>query len=115
MKKVTGRVDDMLIIRGVNVFPSQVEAVLLTIPGIGSQYQLHVYRRNYLDELEVHVELSDSSLLDRYSELEDLARLIENKLYTVLSVHCKIRLVEPLSIERTPGKAKRVVDHRKEK
>ena len=113
MKKVTGRTDDMLIIRGVNVFPSQIESVLMTVSGIGPAYLINVYRRDYLDELEVMVELADVSLLERYQELEALAGTLRNKIYTVLGINAKIKLVEPFSLERTPGKAKRVVDHRK--
>ncbi len=114
MAKVTGRTDDMLIIRGVNVFPSQIEGVLMGMPGLGPQYQIHVYRENYLDRLEVAVELLDGSLLDRYIELEALREKVKDKLHTILGINCKVRLVEPTSFERTPGKAKRVFDHRNE-
>lgn len=114
MRKVTGRTDDMMIIRGVNVFPSQIESVLLNIQGIGAQYQIHIHRRNHLDELEIMVELADAGLLDRYGELETLNRNIRAKLHSVLGINCKIRLVEPLTFERTAGKAKRVFDHRAE-
>lgn len=114
MQKVTGRTDDMLIIRGVNVFPSQIESVLMTIDGIGPHYQIIVTRKGFLDELEVQVELSDGSLLDSYKELETLENKIRGKLHGVLSINAKIRLVEPLSIERTAGKAKRVIDLRKQ-
>ena len=112
MKKVTGRTDDMLIIRGVNVFPSQIESVLLKVNGIGPQYQIHVSRKNFLDDLEILVELADGALLERFSELELLNDTIKQKLYSVLGLHCKVRLVEPFSLERTTGKAKRVYDHR---
>jgi len=112
MKKITGRTDDMLIVRGVNVFPSQIESVLLTIDGIGPHYQINVYRHNYLDELEILVELSDASLLERYSKLEALATRFKEKLHTVLGIKVKVRLVEPLTLERTSGKSKRVHDLR---
>jgi phenylacetate-CoA ligase len=114
MEKVTGRTDDMLIIRGVNIFPSQIESVLLNIKGIGPQYQIHVYRKNHLDELEVQVELDDASLLDRYSELETLSGSIKAHIYRVAGINCRVRLVEPTTFERTFGKAKRVFDHREE-
>lgn len=114
MRKVTGRADDMMIIRGVNIFPSQIESVLLTLSGIGPQYQIHIYRRNHLDELEIRVELADGGLLERYGELEALSNGIRSKLYSVLGIHCRIRLVEPFTFERTAGKAKRVFDHRQE-
>ncbi len=113
MKKVTGRTDDMLIIRGVNVFPSQVESVVMGIEGIGPYYQINVYRKGYLDELEVVVELVSPDVLEPYSKLEDLERNIQHKLYSVLSINARIKIVQPGSLERTTGKAKRVFDHRK--
>ncbi len=112
MERVTGRTDDMMIIRGVNVFPSQIEEVLLSVDGIGPDYQINVYRKNYLDSLEVMVELRDGSLLEKFSELENLERSIVAKLHNVLSIHVKVRLVEPHTFERSPGKAKRVNDLR---
>ncbi|MEL7563384.1 MAG: phenylacetate--CoA ligase [Dehalobacterium sp.] len=112
MEKVTGRTDDMLIIRGVNVFPSQIESVLMEIEGIGPQYQINVYRKGYLDELEVMVEVADGKLLESYRELEVLERTIFEQLHKVLTINVKVKLVEPLTIERSPGKAKRVVDMR---
>ncbi|MCI8335583.1 MAG: phenylacetate--CoA ligase [Peptococcaceae bacterium] len=114
MEKVTGRADDMMIIRGVNVFPSQIESVLMKIPGIGTSYQINVYKKGSLDDLEVLVELGDNRLLDRYGELEELRRNIEGQLFNVLSIHARVKLVESQSLERTPGKAKRVFDYRKE-
>ncbi len=114
MRKVTGRTDDMMIIRGVNVFPSQIESVLMSVKEIGPQYQIHAYRRNHLDDLEVMVELADDHLLERYGELEALERRIKNKLHAVLGLNCRIRLVEPFTFERTTGKSKRVFDHRQE-
>jgi phenylacetate-CoA ligase len=112
MEKVTGRSDDMLIIRGVNVFPSQIESVVMTVGGIGPHYQININRKGYLDELEVLVELADTSLLEHYKELEQLSRTLKEKLFNVLSLHAKVRLVEPMTLERTAGKAKRVFDNR---
>lgn len=115
MRKISGRADDMLIIRGVNVFPSQIESALLGISGIGPHYQIHVYRRNHLDDLEVLVEFTDDTLLDNYKKLMALTEHAREKLYNTLGIHVKVRLVEPHSIERTQiGKAKRVFDHRNE-
>jgi len=115
MKKISGRADDMLIIRGINVFPSQIESVLLSSAGIGPHYQIDVYRRNFLDELEVSVEFTDETLLDNYKKLAALTETVREKLYNVLGINVKLRLVEPHSIERTTiGKAKRVFDHRNE-
>lgn len=112
MEKVTGRTDDMLIIRGVNVFPSQIESVLMEIDGIGPHYQINVYRKGYLDELEVMVEVADGKLLESYRELEVLEKTIFDQMHKVLTINVKVKLVEPLTIERSPGKAKRVVDLR---
>jgi phenylacetate-CoA ligase len=112
MAHVEGRSDDMLIIRGVNVFPSQIESVLMTVEGIGPHYEIVVTRRGYLDELTVNVELSDGSMLDKYRKLEELAALIRHKLKTVLQVDAKVNLVEPRSLARFEGKAKRVKDLR---
>lgn len=112
LHKIQGRTDDMLIIKGVNVFPSQVEGVLLTIPEIGPQYQLVVTKNGYMDALEVKVELLEAGLLENFSELETLRKTIAHKIHTVLGIDVKVSLVEPKSIERTAGKAKRVIDLR---
>lgn len=112
MDKVTGRSDDMLKIKGVNVFPSQIESVLVAMPHISPNYQIVLTSENYMDHMEVKVELVDASLLERYSELEKLTGTIHAKLRTVLGVEAKITLVQPRSIERTAGKAKRVIDLR---
>ncbi|MDP4093328.1 MAG: phenylacetate--CoA ligase, partial [Bacillota bacterium] len=112
MNKVLGRTDDMLIIRGVNVFPSQIESVLVGMNHIGPHYQLLVRKKGFMDELEVHVELIDGKILEKFSELEALEKLIRQKLKTVLQIDAKVKLVEPKSIERFTGKAKRVIDLR---
>lgn len=114
MDKIMGRSDDMLKIKGVNVFPSQIESVLMTFKEMSSHYMLYVRREGYSDTLEVQVELSDGSLLERYKDLENLTRGIRAKLKTVLGIDAKVTLVQPKSIERFAGKAKRVVDLRKE-
>ncbi|NLM79660.1 MAG: phenylacetate--CoA ligase [Clostridiales bacterium] len=113
MHKIIGRSDDMLIIRGVNVFPSQVESALIGINEISPHYQLVVRRKNYIDTLEVRVELIDGSLLERYAELEALQRRIHDRIKTILGIEIEVSLVEPKSIERFTGKAQRVVDLRK--
>jgi phenylacetate-CoA ligase len=112
MAKVQGRSDDMLIIRGVNVFPSQIEEVLHGFSEVGPNYEIIVRRENYLDTMEILVELIDASLLDRYSELEGLTVRIRNRLHTMLTLDAKVRLVEPLTLKRFEGKAKRVADLR---
>ena len=112
LAKMQGRTDDMLIIRGVNVFPSQVESVLLGIDHISPYYQLVVSKKGYTDQLEVRVELVDNSLLDSFSKLEELEKEIKHKLQVVLGLAAKVKLVEPKTIERTTGKAKHVIDNR---
>ncbi len=115
MDKIMGRTDDMLKIRGVNVFPSQIESVLVSCPQVGGHYQLIVRREGFMDTLEVKVELVDTSLLEKYSELEKLQKAIKAKLKTVLGIEAKVTLAEPKSLERYQGKAKRVFDLRNTK
>lgn len=115
MDKVMGRSDDMLKIKGVNVFPSQIESVLMAFKEMSSHYMLYVRRENFTDNLEVQVELSDASLVDRYKALENLRSSIRAKLKTVLGIDAKVTLVQPKTIERFAGKAKRVVDLRNKK
>ncbi len=112
MDKVKGRSDDMLKIRGVNVFPSQIESVMANIDGISPHYQLVLTRRNYTDYLEVKIELVDASLLENYAGLETLRQSAVSKLRTVLGIDAKVTLVSPRSLERYEGKAKRIVDMR---
>lgn len=112
MDKVRGRSDDMLIIKGVNVFPSQIETVLMQINHISPHYQLEVRRENFSDSLTVIVELVDASLLERFQELDALRNEIRAKLRTVLGIDAKINLVSPNTVERFQGKAKRVIDLR---
>ncbi len=113
MEKCVGRSDDMLIIRGVNVFPSQVESVLLEMSETKPHYLLVVDRHNNLDILEVQVEVDEQFFSDEVKELEDLRRRIRANIASVLGLHAEIRLVEPGTIERSMGKAQRVVDKRK--
>ena len=113
MEKIKGRSDDMLIIRGVNVFPSQIESVLIGQQGIGPHYEIVVTRENYTDHLQVKVELVDASLLERYQELEALQRKIRNDLHTVLQLGVEVTFVSPNTLKRFEGKAKRVTDLRK--
>lgn len=112
MNKVLGRTDDMLIIRGVNVFPSQIESVLVGMEHIGPHYQIVVTKKGFMDEIEVHVELINGNLLEKFSELEALEKNIRHKLRTTLQIDARVKLVEPKSIERSMGKAKRVIDKR---
>lgn len=112
MQKVLGRSDDMVIIRGVNVFPSMVESVLLNIPGVEPHYLLIVDRKGNLDELEVQVEVSERLFSDEVRKLEELGGLIRKNLESNLGIGVKVRLVEPKSIPRSEGKAQRVIDKR---
>ena len=112
MSKVLGRSDDMLIIRGVNVFPSQVESVLLGLGETSPHYQLIVDRSDNLDNLTVLVEMTENMFSDEIRRLEVLEHKIEAELASALSVSAKVRLVSPKTIERSEGKAKRVIDKR---
>ena len=113
MDRIQGRSDDMLIIRGVNVFPSQIEGVLLSIDEISGNYEIVVTRDScHMDRLEIKVEVNDAALLDSYSNLENLVSLIRHKLKTVLQIDAKITLVSPGTLKRFEGKAKRVTDLR---
>lgn len=112
MQKVLGRSDDMVIIRGVNVFPSMVESVLLNIPGVEPHYLLVVDRIGNLDQLEVQVEVSENIFSDEIRGLESLGQKINKELESALGVAVKVRLVEPKTIARSEGKAQRVIDKR---
>ncbi|MCX7843150.1 MAG: phenylacetate--CoA ligase [Clostridia bacterium] len=113
MSKVSGRTDDMLIIRGVNVFPSQIESVLLEIGETAPHYLLIVDRVDNLDSLEVWVEMTPSLFSDEVKMIEDIEKKIRKEIEGTLGINAKVRLVEPKTIERSEGKAKRVIDRRK--
>jgi len=113
MENLSGRSDDMLIIRGVNVFPSQIEEVLLKVSEIGPHYEIVVDRKNFMDVMEIKVELADDSLLDSYAMLGELEHRIKTNLRVVLGLDAMIKLVAPKSLQRFEGKAKRVTDLRK--
>lgn len=114
MDKVSGRSDDMLKIRGVNVFPSQIESVMANIDGISPHYELVLTRKNYTDYLEVRIEITDERLLENYKKLDELRQMAVAKLKTVLGITAKVVLVAPKTIKRYEGKAKRIVDLRNE-
>ncbi len=113
MEKVTGRTDDMLIIRGVNVFPSQVEHVLMGVDGVEPHYQIVVDREGNLDTMQVQVEVSEGVFSDEIRVLENLTKHIQKEIKDLLGVTCKVKLVEPKTIQRSEGKAQRVIDRRK--
>lgn len=112
MEKIMGRSDDMLKIRGVNVFPSQIESCLVGTENIGPHYQLVIRREGFADTLEVQVELEENFFVDSYPLLEKTRESIRHKLLTVLGIKCKVTLVNPKTLERFTGKAKRVLDLR---
>lgn len=112
IQRLRGRTDDMLIIRGVNVFPSQVEAAIMGIPGIAPRYLLVVDRINNMDVLEVQVELDPDLVSDEVRVVEELGRTVSKAIEQVLGLGVKLRLVNPGSIERSEGKSKRVLDKR---
>lgn len=113
MSKVTGRSDDMLIIRGVNIFPSQIESVLLEIGETAPHYLLIVDRVDNMDMLEIWVEMSQNLFLDEFKKIEGLEKRIKKGIDSALGINANIKLVEPKTIERSEGKAKRVIDKRK--
>ncbi len=111
--RISGRTDDMLIIRGVNVFPSQIESVLLSIGGAEPHYQLIVDRARALDQLEIKVEVSEALFSDEVRKLEALQSKIEREIEHVLGISVSVTLVEPKTIPRSEGKAQRIIDKRK--
>jgi phenylacetate-CoA ligase len=112
LERMSGRSDDMLIIRGVNVFPSQIESVLINIEGVEPHYLLIVDRDENLDTLEVQVEVNEQTFSDEVKVLQQLTRQIQKEIKDLLGISCKVRLVEPKTIARSEGKAKRVIDNR---
>jgi phenylacetate-CoA ligase len=112
MQRVTGRSDDMLIVRGVNVYPTQIESVIVGIPGVEPHYQILVDRKGALDTIEIWIEVSEKVFSDEIRDLEKLERKIERELESSLLIGVKVKLVEPKTIERSEGKAKRIIDRR---
>ncbi len=112
MDRITGRSDDMLKIRGVIVFPSQIEKALLKIDGLEPQYQIIVTRPHHLDEIEVMVETSPALFSDEVKHVEEIKKNIENKIHNEIGLRVNISLVEPKSLPRSEGKAVRVIDKR---
>ncbi len=113
LNKITGRSDDMLIIRGVNVFPSQIESVLLNNPNVEPHYHINVDRINNLDVMEIVIELSPTISIDEVGQVEEIRRKLAADMQSALSVGAKITLVSPGSVARSEGKAKRITDKRK--
>lgn len=113
MAKLKGRTDDMLVVKGVNVFPSQIEGVLLSFKELGGSYEIIVTREDYKDKLEVKVELVDDTIVGDYGKLEKLSKDIRHALRTVLQIDVKLTIVDRMTLKRYEGKAKRVIDLRK--
>lgn len=113
MKKTMGRSDDMLIIKGVNVFPSQIEEVLFAVEGCEPHYQIVVEREGEMDKLEVHIEVTENIFFDEMKKQKGFVEMVEKKIHSVLGVGASVKLVEPSSLPRHEGKAVRVIDKRK--
>jgi phenylacetate-CoA ligase len=111
--RITGRVDDMLIIRGINVFPSQIEHTLMSIPEVGQHFQIVVDRKHELDALLVRVEVKPEAFSDKITDLMKIKEKVAHRLGAALSVYADVELAEPGSLPRFEGKAKRVIDRRK--
>jgi phenylacetate-CoA ligase len=113
IRRIQGRVDDMLIIRGINVFPSQIEYALMEIPEVGEHFQIIVDRRGALDDMLVQVEVRKESFSDKITDLMQIRKKIEHRLRNSLNIAVNVELVEPGSLPRFEGKSKRVIDRRK--
>ena len=111
--RILGRTDDMIVVRGINVFPSQIESVLMRIPEVGDNYQIIVDRKGPLDVMMVKVEVTESTFSDKISDLMTLSKMVGKELKNVLNITAEVELVEPGTIPRSMGKAQRVVDNRK--
>jgi len=113
MERLMGRTDDMLVIRGVNVFPSQIESVLVGVHGVAPHYMLVVDRVKSTDSLEVQVEVTDEMFSDSIGGLDSIKKEIGEKIKSVVGIKAQITLVAPHTIPRSEGKAKRIIDKRK--
>ena len=112
LARFTGRSDDMLVIRGINVFPSQIEHVLLEVPEVGTHYMVYVDRINHMDEMTIEVEVAPGYFRGELADLKNLQIRVVKALRDVLELRTTVRLVEPGSLPRFEGKAKRVIDRR---
>jgi phenylacetate-CoA ligase len=112
IQRITGRSDDMLVIRGINVFPSQIEHVILKIPEVGNQFMVYIDRINHLDEMTVDVEINRDYFSGELADLAKLQKKVVKELHDVLELRTTVKLVEPGSLPRFEGKAKRVIDRR---
>lgn len=115
MSRIVGRTDDMLIIRGVNVFPSQIEEALLRVEGTAPHYLIEIDRPGSMDEITVHVEMRAQDFSDRLAQVQTLRDRIDRAIQAITGIRVNVQLVEPQTLERSAGKARRVLDHRREK
>ena len=113
MKKTMGRSDDMLIIKGVNVFPTQIEEILFQVEGCEPHYQLILDRQGSMDTLEIHIEVNERIFFDEMKRQREFVNILEKKLASTLGVGAAVKLVEPSSLTRHEGKAQRIIDRRK--
>jgi phenylacetate-CoA ligase len=113
IRRISRRSDDMFIIRGVNVFPSQIETALMSIEGTVPHYQIVLTRDQGLDKIEVRVEVTEEIFSDKVRAMEGVQQKIGHAIFNIIGIHAQITLVEPRSIPRSEGKAKRVLDQRK--
>jgi phenylacetate-CoA ligase len=114
IRRIARRSDDMIILRGVNIFPSQVEAALLAVEGTTPHYQIVLTNDGVMDDMEVQVELTPEVFSDQVGALEDLKKRLGQSIEHILGIRVKLRLVQPGTIARSEGKAKRVIDRRQE-
>ncbi|HZD43241.1 MAG TPA: phenylacetate--CoA ligase, partial [Methanomicrobiales archaeon] len=112
--RITGRSDDMLVIRGINVFPSQIEHVLLSLDEVGEHFMVHVHRVNHMDEMTIEVEINRALFSGELKDLQRTQQKVSRALHDALGLRTTVKLVEPGTLPRFEGKAKRVVDHRGE-
>jgi len=112
MRRIGRRTDDMLILRGVNVFPSQIETVLLDVEGTLPHYQIILTREHGLDQIEVQVEVTSNTFSDTVGAMERLQEKLADAMERVLQIRVKVTLVEPQTLQRSEGKARRVIDRR---
>jgi phenylacetate-CoA ligase len=112
ISRIMGRADDMLVIRGINIFPSQIEHVLVGLPEVGDHFMVYVDRVNYLDELTIDVEMKKETFSGELADLARIQKRVTSALHDVLGIRTIVKLVEPGSLPRFEGKAKRVVDRR---
>ncbi|HEX2972418.1 MAG TPA: phenylacetate--CoA ligase, partial [Tepidisphaeraceae bacterium] len=113
MSRVVGRSDDMLIIRGVNVFPSQIEEALLRVEGTAPHYVIEVDRPGTMDDVVVRVEMRPQDFSDKMRQMQELRERIDREIHAITGIRVNVELVDPQTLERSAGKAVRVIDHRK--